>query len=307
MNTFQLECFLTVADTLNFAKAAQILNITQPAVTKNIKSLEDELNVRLFMRSTRNVELTSEGKLLVNDAQNIIKITRRAKNRFIEPEEEFNTLTIGLRLPSHIKLLKEPLKELMKRHGNFRPQIRTMPFPQLLRQLKDEQLDIIFDVKNLDEKSEGVIFKELFREKTYCVCTDKYPLFNRENVTAEEIRNLTDIPLIFLEAPKVFRKIHDIQNNIIGERNQSNIHICSTVEEMTLLAELEYGMMIIPEKNLPQNPDLHKIPIIGCEDISFGMYVKSSNFSGLAKELIELMKNEDYGNADGSGGNDYFT
>ena len=98
MNTFQLECFLTVAETLNFAKAAQILNITQPAVTKNIKSLEDELSTRLFRRSTRNVELTREGKLLINDAQVIIRTSRRAIKRFSGNDEELTNFTIGIRL-----------------------------------------------------------------------------------------------------------------------------------------------------------------------------------------------------------------
>lgn len=61
MNTFQLTCFLTVAETLSFAKAARQLNITQPAVTHQIRSLEEELNAQLFRRTTRSVEITQEG------------------------------------------------------------------------------------------------------------------------------------------------------------------------------------------------------------------------------------------------------
>ena len=48
MNTFQLTCFLAVAETLSFARAAEQLHVTQPAVTQQIKSLEKELNVKLF-------------------------------------------------------------------------------------------------------------------------------------------------------------------------------------------------------------------------------------------------------------------
>ena len=53
MNTFQLTCFLTVAETLSFVKAAKQLNVTQPAVTHQIHSLEEELNKQLFRRTTR--------------------------------------------------------------------------------------------------------------------------------------------------------------------------------------------------------------------------------------------------------------
>ena len=60
MNTVQLECFLAVADNLSFARAAEQLHITQPAVTHQISSLENELNVKLFRRTTRTVALTKD-------------------------------------------------------------------------------------------------------------------------------------------------------------------------------------------------------------------------------------------------------
>ncbi|MFQ7550520.1 MAG: LysR family transcriptional regulator [Blautia marasmi] len=61
MNTVQLECYMAVAENLNFARAAEQLHITQPAVTHQINSLEAELDVKLFRRTTRTVELTAPG------------------------------------------------------------------------------------------------------------------------------------------------------------------------------------------------------------------------------------------------------
>lgn len=80
MNTFQLQCFLAVARNLNFAKAAEELNVTQPAVTHQIQTLEEEFNAKLFKRTTRNVELTQSGHMFINDAENVLKITDRAKS-----------------------------------------------------------------------------------------------------------------------------------------------------------------------------------------------------------------------------------
>ena len=60
MNTFQLTCFLAVAHSLSFVRAAEHLNVTQPTITHQIQSLEDELGVRLFRRSTRLVELCKQ-------------------------------------------------------------------------------------------------------------------------------------------------------------------------------------------------------------------------------------------------------
>ena len=81
MNTFQLTCFLAVADTLNFARAAELLHVTQPAVTAQIHSLEKEMNVKLFKRTTRSVKMTEEGLIFLDDAKRIVEISQRAKKK----------------------------------------------------------------------------------------------------------------------------------------------------------------------------------------------------------------------------------
>ena len=63
MNTVQLECFITVAEYLNFSKASRALKITQPAVSHQIQTLEEELGVKLFSRTSKSVTLTREGSL----------------------------------------------------------------------------------------------------------------------------------------------------------------------------------------------------------------------------------------------------
>lgn len=67
MNTVQLECFLAVAEYLNFPRQL-IFKITQPAVSHQITSLEDELGTRLFVRTSKNVSLTEAGLMFMEDA-----------------------------------------------------------------------------------------------------------------------------------------------------------------------------------------------------------------------------------------------
>ncbi|WP_321015418.1 LysR family transcriptional regulator [Hungatella effluvii] len=111
MNTFQLSCFLAVAETLSFARAAEQLSITQPAVTHQIHSLETELNVKLFVRTTRTVNLTQEGTLFLNDARNILALTIRATKRFENPlEQEIQLFSIGCHSYSHMFLLADVLR-----------------------------------------------------------------------------------------------------------------------------------------------------------------------------------------------------
>ena len=81
MNTVQLECFVAVAEYLNFSKASRSLKITQPAVSHQIQALEEELETKLFNRTSKNVTLTQEGILFLTDAQLILKTAFSAKER----------------------------------------------------------------------------------------------------------------------------------------------------------------------------------------------------------------------------------
>ena len=82
MNTFQLACFVAVAETCSFARAGERLHVTQPTVTYQIKMLEQELGTALFYRSTRNVALTQNGQLFLEDARQILALEQQAKARF---------------------------------------------------------------------------------------------------------------------------------------------------------------------------------------------------------------------------------
>ena len=70
-----------MADYLNFSKASSILKITQPAVSHQIQTLEEELGLKLFNRTSKNVSLTQEGMLFIADAKLILKTAKSAKKR----------------------------------------------------------------------------------------------------------------------------------------------------------------------------------------------------------------------------------
>lgn len=97
MNTMQLACFLAVAETLSFARAAEQLHVTQPAVTQQIHSLESELNTQLFRRTTRTVELTQAGLIFLGDAKLMLEISERARLRAEHAVEDLRQpFVIGL-------------------------------------------------------------------------------------------------------------------------------------------------------------------------------------------------------------------
>ncbi len=74
----QLRCFTTVATELNFRRAAERLNMTQPPLSRQIQLLEHHLGVELFTRTTRSVALTAAGRAFFIEAQNLLERAQQA-------------------------------------------------------------------------------------------------------------------------------------------------------------------------------------------------------------------------------------
>ena len=111
MNTIQLECFVAVAEHLNFSRASEELKITQPAVSHQIHALEEELGTKLFLRTSKSVSLTQEGLMFLPDAQLILKTALSAKER-LGRHEHFIPFDIGCHNYIELGLLPSVLKEL---------------------------------------------------------------------------------------------------------------------------------------------------------------------------------------------------
>lgn len=131
MNTIQLQCFVAVAEHLNFSRASEDLKMTQPAVSHQIRSLEDELEVKLFNRTSKSVTLTQEGILFLTDAQLILKTALSAKER-LGRHEHFIPFDIGCHNQLELNLLPPVLRRLSADFPLLRPSIRLVPFPSLL-------------------------------------------------------------------------------------------------------------------------------------------------------------------------------
>ena len=96
LNFQQIECLVTVSQTLNFSAAATRLHLSQPAVSKNIKQLETELGIELFKRNQHDVSLTAAGVEFSKQMTNILILTEQAIIDSHEiSDQENQSLTIG--------------------------------------------------------------------------------------------------------------------------------------------------------------------------------------------------------------------
>lgn len=115
MELRHLRYYLAVAEALNFTKAAALLRVAQPALSRQIRDLEDEIGVDLLTRTPRGVTLTAEGKLFLEETRSLLKLANEAveKTRALA-RGEYGELQIGYSPSPTIELLPPALGAFQK-------------------------------------------------------------------------------------------------------------------------------------------------------------------------------------------------
>ena len=119
-----LNYFLAVAREENFTKAAQQLHLTQPTLSRQIADLEQELGVKLFIRSNHNIILTEEGMILKRRAQEILSLADKTKRDFMQKEEALSgTISIGSGEFRSTEYLAKIIAQFRKQYPNVKYEI----------------------------------------------------------------------------------------------------------------------------------------------------------------------------------------
>jgi DNA-binding transcriptional LysR family regulator len=136
---------LAVAETLHFGRAAARLNMRQPPLSQQIRQLEDELGVRLFDRSRRQVQLTPAGEMFVQDARMVVAQAGHA-GRVGERlrQGEMGQLVVGIAGPADADYFIEIMRLFMQRHPQVRVVVRNMSTAEQLQALVEERLHVGF-------------------------------------------------------------------------------------------------------------------------------------------------------------------
>lgn len=290
MNMFQLNCFLAVANSLSFARAAEQMNVSQPAITHQIKMLETELNVKLFRRSTRLVEITAEGQAFVTDAKSMVAIAEQAKRRFQDPEDRpIEQLSIGCSSYIQLALFSDSLNELAGQYQNLHPRLLVVPHDQLFHLLETETADAIFDVREGGDAKEKLTFQELGQSAIVCVCRRDHPLAEKERV---RIPDLGQEKLIFCDPINVVPAVASLQWKLGEGRSTADIHFCASIGAAAVLAGAGFGAAILPELLVPAEKDIVCIPLEGAPRLSFGLFYKNYPGDTVLKRFVQIAKKQ---------------
>lgn len=206
MLDFKINTFLTLCETRSYTQTASKLNITQPAVTQHIQSLENSCNTKLFFFDRqRHLQLTEQGELLRAFASKAKSSSLRIMETLTAPPLEPDEIKIGTLVTTGESLVPHMAAEYLRKYPDKKVSMYLDEADSLLVQLHNNRIH--FCITDLDDIPGEYESKKLFESETICVCSpvhplagqtvdfaslDNYRLIFRENDTYSK-RNLTKI------------------------------------------------------------------------------------------------------------------
>lgn len=185
---------MALARLSNYGRAADELNITQPALSRSIQALEDEFNVKLFDRGRSGVYLTSSGTMLAERAKNLIGIARDLQRDLSRTgAEKVGDVSFGISPLPGTFLLEDLLTDLVNNHTSIRMVIEIHTPEILLQQLKAELIEFCVCDESLIIEASGVEMSALAALPFSLLVRAGHPLAGAKSVTFSEIE---DYPVV---------------------------------------------------------------------------------------------------------------
>jgi len=185
MTIYQLECFIAVAEELNFSAAAERLFTTQPAITYQINALEKETGLHLFERTTRRTKLTAAGQSFYLDMVQMTSFGRQALKKAQDIQDaDRSHLTVGLRQLFDYSTFSSILAQFQHQFPNACVDVVPQDNRRPLEQLRSGQLDIGFFYATEHSRDRDISFTPLFSLAYYVLMNPNCPLADRKALCA---------------------------------------------------------------------------------------------------------------------------
>ncbi|MEO3385341.1 LysR family transcriptional regulator [Mesorhizobium sp. CAU 1741] len=244
MNFLQLRCFLAVADTLHFGRAAQKLDMLPASLGRHVKLLEESLGTRLIARTTRNVTLTEAGASLVEGARDLVERASMLEAHFRDYERQrASVLRVGAIDSVAAGLLPQLLQDFRAEHPGIEIELLEQKTIRLLPRLLSGRLDIAF-VRPPEVRDPRLAFKTLFSETAVVAVHRGHRLAGKSTIGVDE---MADEPLIVPDR-RSRPHSHDLTIKLFLEAGLTAriVQIADEKQTIVNLVSTGIGLAIVP-------------------------------------------------------------
>jgi len=192
---FRLQVFHTVAQRLNFTRAAEELFITQPAVTRHIQELEQQFKVKLFERNGTRIRLTPAGQRLLHHTEELFAVYRNLEFDMSSlTEGQKGRLFLGGSMTTAPYIIPPILADFHSRYTEVQVSLTTGNTQQIEQALEEQQIDL--GIVEGYSRNPAIKYTEFMKDEIVLVSNPAHPMARRASIRPEE---LTRIPLLLRE------------------------------------------------------------------------------------------------------------
>ncbi|MCL4118045.1 UNVERIFIED_CONTAM: hypothetical protein GTU68_010432 [Idotea baltica] len=201
MTITQLYYVLAVAENQNFTKAAEKCFVTQPTLSMQIQKLEDQLDVLIFDRSKKPIELTEVGRKIVTQAKNIVNESNRIQD-IVDQQKGFigGEFKLGIIPTIMPTLLPMFLKAFIKKYPKIKLKIEELTTEEIIKRLNEGHLDAAIAATPLE--NENIKERVLYFEPFVAYIPENHRLKNKKNIETSDL-DIDD--MLLLEDGHCFR------------------------------------------------------------------------------------------------------
>lgn len=288
IETRLLYYFLTVAREQNITKAASVLHITQPTLSRQMSLLEEEMGVRLFIKDSRPIRLTDEGILLQRRAEEIIELIEKTQEELQAQEAQIEgTVSIGCGEIAAVRILTEMTAEFSRKYPGVVFDIYTANADQIKQRMDNGLTDIGLLLEPADTENYEYIRMPV-KERWVVILPSGVPLARKEHVTAKD---LAEIPVIMPSRKKVHAEVANWFGDTYEKMHVIGISNLSTNSAQMVRAGMGYALTVegslpfLDESEIcmrPMYPELYATSVLA--------WKRNQPFSGAVNAFIQFTK-----------------
>ena len=289
MNSRQVECFISAAETLNFTESAKLLFVSQPSVTHAIATLEDELGYKLFNRDKKQISLTPAGRYLYRSLKTLGADYRNAVSRarlFGEGYEQELVVGCGSSVFEE-RFLPGVVREFRTSHPDVYMRFEIGSIREKIALMQEDKIDLLLTTTVAGVDPKRISCEQLATYAMVCVMSADHELATRESLN---LVDLADQNLILLDQACAPAEMGKLQATLERMYRANIIAHVQDVRLSHLLMLCNMGVAVMPEFKFTRNEGLVAVPLAGAERIPYGILLKRDEARGHVLDLADLIQ-----------------